>query len=91
MPVKGSNTMTPKTLHKEWKSLAVRLIVAAASVGGLSALVGCDQSEIAQVAGDVVSGSTTLGQAAAATGLEPGKEFSQMRLASNHNETFLIG
>ncbi len=81
--------MNRKTSHKEWKHLAARLILAGASVGGLSALAGCDQSGIAQFAGIVMSGNGALDVPTLAT-VDPFKADSSGRLASNHNETFLV-
>lgn len=80
--------MKRKTLHDEWKSFAASLIVAASSVGGLSALAGCDQSNVTQIASQLASGGSDLGDPT--TSVEVSKSFAEMRLSSNHNETFLI-
>ena len=81
--------MTRKDLHNDWKNLAAQLMFAAASFGSLTALAGCDQSDRAQLATTVISGNVTLGAPDSAT-VDPFKDISSGRLASNHNETFLL-
>ena len=69
-----------------WRATAARLIVATACAGGLSAVVGCDTSQTSQVASLLSSGgaNSTVSSAEPAS-----KQAVELRLSSNHNETFV--
>ncbi len=83
--------MNQNSPHSSWKAIAARLIVAGASIGGLSALVGCDQSDSTQFASDAISAKSPFDQPDLAAAMESGKDLAGSKLASNHNETFLLG